>query len=140
MRITFLCFCSKRLTAYIEGKTLSLYYLLSIRVASGLPTLFQDNPDEVWYFDANGVHCLSSNMHWTNIQGITRARVHWALVDSNRLVNDPAPLIFHKGSPPFFIVEAASPRDNRWAWSKYHGKTHCFYTQPFSLSEIFQGM
>jgi hypothetical protein len=36
-----------------QGKTLSLYYVLSVRIAKSQPTLFQVNEEEVWFFNAS---------------------------------------------------------------------------------------
>jgi hypothetical protein len=127
-----------KLTAHVEGKTLSLYYILSIRLATSMATFFQKEPDEVWYFDERGIRRIPHNTNWADIPGIDRSQAPWALVDSNFFVTHPAPVLCSNESP-FFIVEAASPRERRWTWSKYHGNTLFFYTHPFSLIEMFQG-
>jgi hypothetical protein len=112
--------------------------MLAMRVAHGLPTLFQNDPKYVWLFDASGVRLLDSEMGWNQISGVIE-NSHWALVDSNRRVRDPAPVIYDHGSP-FFVVQAASPRDDRWGWVKYHGHSSRFYSKPFSKQELLQGV
>ena len=107
-------------------------------MAQRLPTFFQTSPDYVWLFDGNGVRCIDSRINWVNISGITRTDSHWALVDSNRGVADPAAVLYSHRSP-FFIVQAASPRETQFGWTKYHGPLRRFYTKPFSLEEIFVG-
>jgi hypothetical protein len=116
---------------------LSLYYFPARSLALGLTTFFQDAPDYVWLFDKSGVRLLASKMPWVEIRGLLEDHTAWALVDSNRVVHDPAPVLFSHGSP-FFIVEAVSPRDSRWGLVKYHGNTRYFYANPFSLNEILQ--
>jgi hypothetical protein len=115
----------------------SLYYFLARSLALGLTTFFQDAPDYVWLFDKSGVRPLASKMPWVEIRGLSEDHTAWALVDSNRIVHDPALVLFSHGSP-FFIVEAVSPRDSRWGLVKYHGNTRYFYANPFSLNEILQ--
>jgi hypothetical protein len=107
-------------------------------LALGLTTFFQDAPDHVWLFDKSGVRSLSSEMLWVEIRGLSEDHTAWALVDSNKAVEDPAPVLYSLESP-FFIVEAASPRKHRRTWVKYHGNTRFFYTNPFSLEEILRG-
>jgi hypothetical protein len=109
-----------------------------MRLASGLPTLFQSFADHVWYFGKDGIRSFSSTVHWENIPDISEHNRHWALVDSNDVVKSPASVL--TGGSPFFIVEAASPHANRFRWIKYHGGHQKFYMDAFSLIEIFQGM
>ena len=109
-----------------------------MRLALGLTTFFQHASNYVWLFDKRGVHPLASDIPWRGIQDFSTDRTAWALVDSNKSVENPAPLLFELDAP-FFIVEASSPRRNRWGWVKYHETTRFFYTNPFSLEEILRG-
>jgi len=43
-----------------SGRSLPLYYFLSKCLAQGLPTAFQNNPNEMLFFDGNGVHLLTA--------------------------------------------------------------------------------
>jgi hypothetical protein len=123
-----------------QGKTLSLYYLLSVRVARGFPTLLQYHKTKVWFFNKDGVTSFDLDMHWLSIPNPSTDR-YWALVDSNQNVTMPATLLQDAGSP-FFIIYASSPRSNRWNWVKYRypATTYHFHTKPFSLKEIFMGV
>ena len=58
----------------------------------------------------------------------------WALVDSNRDVQEPAS-IFRRG--PFFVVQAASPRPMRRDWTKGI-QSEDFYMKPWTFSEVLQ--
>jgi hypothetical protein len=93
----------------------------------------------VWLFDKSGVRLIDPQMMWENIPGLSARDSHWALVDSNRVIRDPASVLYMHHSP-FFIVQAASPRYERWGWVKYHGPHQLFYAEPFSLDEILQGI
>ena len=109
-----------------------------MRLALGLTTFFQHTSDYVLLFDKSGVYHLASNLQWDAIRDLPTDHIAWALVDSNKSVQNPAELLYELSSP-FFIVEACSPRRNRWGWVKYHGRTQFFYTNPFSLEEILRG-
>ncbi|KAF5372044.1 hypothetical protein D9615_008077 [Tricholomella constricta] len=106
------------------GKSLSLYYLLSKRLAQGLPTLFQDEPEVVWFFDKSGVCALESLMDWAAIPGISKKDSHWALVDSNWTVESPARCKLH------LLVKIGGAGQ---------GRSHHFYSKPFSMEELLEG-
>lgn len=125
----------------MAGKTLSLYYFLARRVALGLATFFQTEPDIVWFFHEEGVSLIDPGMYWRDVDGVDGcSNTTWALVDSNRSMNSPASVLCRRNAP-FFIVEAASPRKGRWDWTKDRGYSMVmFYTKVFSLQEMLQGM
>ena len=91
----------------MSGKTLSLYYYLGLRLAPGVPTLFQKDCRFVWQFDAAGVTIIKANSCHSLSDGA------WALVDFNSDVHISANVLF-SGVSRNFIVHAASPQRNRW--------------------------
>jgi hypothetical protein len=119
-----------------QGITLSLYYVLSVRIAKSQPTLFQVNEEEVWFFNASGVHRLEPKTDWKDVPTLDSSCC--ALVDANYYVQTPAKVISSHGAP-FFILQASSPRERNWHWIKYHGPSVSFYTKPFSWEEILMG-
>lgn len=123
----------------ITGKTLSLFYFLARCVALGLPTFFQDRPNQLWFFDEKGVDHVRYQdvLSWRDLVGSNYVGAPiWALVDSSTIPDD----VLWWGTSPFFVVQAASPRERHWAWTKHHRLTTVFYTKPFSLQELLHGV
>ena len=107
---------------------------MSMHLAQGLPTAFQIDPDEVLFFNGNRVQLLDGKMKWWAVPDISGTNSCW----SNRRVMDPSPVLYDHGLP-FFVVQAASPNNKRWGWTKYHRNSQHFFTKPFSLEKIFKG-
>ena len=105
------------------------------RLAFGLPTAVQINPDRALLLYGGGVKKFllpndgpAYNPLRPEPANKSIGRI-WALVDSNKQLLEPAGL-FQVG--PFFVVEASSPRPIRRDWMK-KVKTSTFYMKQWSF-------
>jgi len=123
----------------VPGKSVFLLRLLIRRLSLGLPTALQIVPEYALLFCNEGVYKFGqlgdqgpySKMH----QSTGPYSRIWALIDSNVVLIQPAGA-FMSGRP-FFVVEAASPRYDRFQWmKKVYGER--FYMKPWSFPEVCQ--
>jgi hypothetical protein len=110
-----------------------LYYLLALRLHNKQPTFFQFIEDVVILFDNRGVTLLPPDLADTSAPNGT-----WALVDSNAKVKSVPP-IFTGALCPYFVVVAASPREDRWRSIRhYRPRVRVWFMKPFTLEELIQ--
>ncbi len=102
------------------GKTLSLIYLLVLRLSQERPTFYQMRPNEMYLFCENGVYHVP--IHSQTLIKATEfvddcteldILLHYVngpilLIDSNESLNK-LPALFCENYLPIFIVQAASP-------------------------------
>ncbi|KDQ17692.1 hypothetical protein BOTBODRAFT_53229 [Botryobasidium botryosum FD-172 SS1] len=115
------------------GKSIFIYYALIHRITSGLPVALQYTPESVLLFLKSGTYCIPANTNPANdtIQQLPRGI--WALVDSDQLVDEPAPVL--RGISPFFTIQAASGSTSQTAWHKYKDG-QVWNMRPWSWDEI----
>jgi hypothetical protein len=91
---------------------MALWYILIQRLCNGQPTALE--ADINWFlFNSEGV-----TMHTANSPNPELGRDVWVLVDSNPVVQQPAP-VFLGGGCTAFIIQATSPQHSRYHdWSK----------------------
>ena len=124
-------------TNLLLGKTYFLLRLLIRRLVFKLPTAWQIREDCVLLFHETGVHEFKlpkSNEIYGRLPSSGDRKV-WALVDSNQSLEVPAGVFTH--GPPFFVVEAASPRSPRLHWLR-KVNYEPFYMKRWSFSEVLQ--
>ena len=109
------------------------------RLALGLPTVLQVEPQYALFFHRGGTSQLSTLeehiAYWPLYFGTDVCKRVWALVDSNDSLEKPAP-IFRYGRP-FFVVETLSPRPTRFEWTKKVAWRY-FFMKTWTLSEVRQ--
>ena len=111
--------------------------LLIRRLVFKLPTAWQIREDCVLLFHETGVHEFKlpkSNEIYGRLPSSGDSKI-WALVDSNQSLEVPAGVFIH--GPPFFVVEAASPRSPRLQWLK-KVNYEPFYMKRWTFSEVLQ--
>jgi len=124
-----------------SGKSVFLIWLLMERLALGLPTALQTERNVALLFHDGGVtkfqnlddpiHCEGSRFPTSSPAG----RI-WVLVDSNQRLFEPVPIFLMRGGP-FFVVEAASPCEERLDWAN-KVLAELFHMETWSFTEVLQ--
>ena len=121
-----------------SGKSVFLILLLIRRLVLGLPTALQVEGGYAILFHEHGTsqfrHLDNAAIHMKLTTPSSPDKI-WALVDSNQVLAEPAPT-FRMGNP-FFVVFAASPREERLGWTKKVNSRY-FCMKPWTLSEVLQ--
>jgi len=109
------------------------------RLSLGLPTALQVAKDNAILFHEHGTSKFQllgdPDAHMElGLPPFNTGRV-WALVDSNNILDKPAP-VFRWGDP-FFVVNAASPRQPHLEWTKKINSQR-FYMKPWTFSEVLE--
>ena len=99
--------------------------------------MLQINEESVLLFHKNGVHQFKHPRPteiYTPLLSSDDSKI-WALIDRNQNLEVPAAVLTN--GPPFFIVQAASPRSKPHQW---HRKvdTETFYMKRWTFSEVLQ--
>ena len=121
-----------------SGKSVFLLLLLMRRLAYGLPTVLQVDPDSVILFHDQGVSQLTStstSIPYGPLFSPPADRI-LALVDTNPVsLPQPAIILMHRS--PFFVVNTISPCSDRREW--FTRVNHdMFYMNPWSVPELLQ--
>lgn len=93
-------------------------------------------------FNANGLYEVNVNLRDVGTQSDERfynaiSSNYWCLVDCNRTVLDVPPSLSELRA---FIVQSASPRNDRLGWrKKYSYLSIKYYMEPWSLPELIMG-
>ena len=123
------------------GKSLWLVILLILRLHARLPTIYQSTVDYAYIFNDEGVFKLNCGSHgepdWYELgRQTTLPPTTWALIDSNQdLVG--VPLAYYNR---LFVVQAASPRHDCFAWrDKASHYAALYIMQPWNITELLQG-
>ena len=108
------------------------------RLAYGLPTVLQVDPDSVILFHDKGVSQLTStstSLPYGPLFSPPADRI-WALVDTNPVsLPQPAIILMHRS--PFFVVNEISPCSDRPEW--FTRVNHdMFYMNLWSIPELLQ--
>lgn len=99
-------------------------------------TILQCDSTGFYYFSAKGVVGVD---HFGKSMPHPVPSGTWALIDSKTKVSEPAQYI-NGNDPPFFVVQATSPRPGRWqSWMKYKAPVENFYMNPFTFEELHVG-
>ena len=90
-------------------------------------------PDCMYIVDSRGVRKAATE----NFDQKSVAEAYWCLVDSNRELTTVPEDLLALGS---FIIQTASPRENRTDWSKKTSYLHTsFFMKEWSLPELIVG-
>jgi hypothetical protein len=93
------------------GKTTFLYYVLVCRVLAGEPTMFE--------YEKHGIYSFTDTFQHLDKIDARASPNAWALSDSNSALWKPNQSFTGQGSQ-FFVLQATSPRPERWhSWKKY---------------------
>ena len=122
-----------------SGKTIFLIWLLMRRLVLGLPTALQINSDFALLFHEGGTSLFSTLRTLCPYEEFFNTSSPlaklWVLVDSNNDLAEPSLLFTNRG--PFFVVEALSPRVQRFNWTdKVH--VQVFYMKTWTSDEVRQ--
>jgi hypothetical protein len=106
------------------GKSYFLYYIWTTRIALDLPTLFVHRSDEVLLWQNGQMYTAPfaqcSDRRLRDILDETA----WCLVDSNQDLQDVPASVYLAGR---FIIQAASPRQERMSWTTKSPKMVSYY-------------
>jgi len=124
---------------WMAGKTFFLYFALVERLLDALPTALQLGRDDIFLFQSDGVRLLpaAANIALLEFLHTITPRI-WALVDSNATLNIPAEM-FISHTSPFYVVQATSPKLDRWKEWKKQRKANEAVLQPWSWDELCIG-
>ncbi len=134
-----------------SGKTLSLIYLLVVRILQKQPTFYQTRPDEIYLFCENSVYRLPTHKLKGPITpselisdcaelGITLDNVDGPifLINSSVSLNSPPALVCEKYLPVFVVQAASSAATNQGVWMKGR-EADRYVMNPWIWSEIMSG-
>src|ERR1700722_590820 len=111
-----------------------LLFVLVHRLLAGLPTMFQSRPDHLYFFGSDGA--FECTLHAAKLKTCIPTST-WCLIDANQHIIKP-PMYIQDLS--LYIVQAASPRPNRFKWSeKVIPFPFRFFMKPWTFSEIIVG-
>ena len=117
------------------GKTFFLYFVLIERILDGRSTAFQWDPSRVvLLLNRHDVRTFPSAINF-DPEGYPGT---WALVDSNSSLVTPRSEFIDARSK-FFVVQAASPRPERWKTWKKELTAEMAVMKPWSWEEIYIG-
>jgi len=121
------------------GKTVWLLVVLILRLQAGLPSIYQSEVDHMHVFNDEGVFKFNcgprGNPDWTELERYVPPTA-WALVDSNQNLIT-VPMCYQNR---LFVVQASSPRRDRFAWQDKANRTVLSYgMKPWPISELILG-
>ena len=109
------------------------------RLVLGLPTALQINSDFALLFHEGGTSLFSTLRMLRPYEEFFNTSSPlaklWVLVDSNNDLVEPSPLFTKRG--PFFVVEALSPRIQRFNWTD-KVSVQVFYMKTWTSDEVRQ--
>lgn len=118
------------------GKTLFIYYLLILRLISGLPTALQiGRTNSFHFFDSSGVYII---MHSLSSGSLRRfiPKGTWALVEDGISSSEGQANIFSSSGSPFFVVNTCSPQHRYLNYMNNKIGSKTYYMLPFSWKEL----
>lgn len=120
----------------VVGKSLWLYYALVRCLEQGRTVLLQVSLDEAFILNCHGVFEITTTVRGRLLSGSLSPST-WCLIDSNlRLKCVPD----YVTDMSFFIVQAASPRDDRMKWIWKTTLRWCRYLmKPMTARELIAG-
>ncbi|KAI0686461.1 hypothetical protein BC835DRAFT_1309495 [Cytidiella melzeri] len=113
------------------GKTLWLYFVLMLRLAAKLPTIFQPYSGEYHYFHRGGFDELKDNELLDVVPRTEKCT--WWLIDSTQNNFVPSVHVLNSGR---FILHTASPRRDRFTWMNKVLSPFMYYMEPWSAAEL----
>lgn len=114
-----------------------LYYALARRLSESKPVLFQTDPDRAHLFTNQGVFkIMLEPLEDTDLADYLPDHT-WCLVDLNNVLQTVGTKIARSER---FIIQAASPRDERFDWVEKETIRWMHYImKPMSLAEVLAG-
>ena len=120
----------------VVGKSLWLYYALVRCLEQGRTVLFQVSPNEAFIFNRHGVFEIPTTVRGRLLSGSLSPST-WCLIDSNLQLKSVPDYVTDMS---FFIVQAASPRDDRMEWIRKTTLRWCRYLmKPMTTGELIAG-
>ncbi|KAK0239187.1 hypothetical protein EDD85DRAFT_1022578 [Armillaria nabsnona] len=118
------------------GKSLFIYYLLILRLISGLPTALQiGQTNSFHFFDSSGVYIIMHSLSSGSLRRFV-PKGTWALVEDGIPSPEGQANIFSSPGSPFFVVNTCSPQHRYSNYMNNKIGSETYYMLPFSWKEL----